>query len=130
MTNDFLFIPCSGKFEKLWVASIVYFQAINGIIEVVTREDRIRTEATMMQLLKNLPADFFCQVHRLYTVSLDHVLYFDDDEIHMSGAILPVEEKYQTTLKNKIMILNASLECVKYSGKKFYIDAKGDLVKE
>lgn len=127
MTSDFLFIPCGGKFEKLWLASIIYCRAMNETVEVITREGTVITEATMSQLLKSLPAHLFCQVHRSYTVSLDHILYFDDREIHMPGVILPVEEKYRTTLKNKITILSASIVCQEYSKKRFYIDENGNL---
>ena len=94
--QDFLFIKHCGEYLKLPFSEIVYVEAVNKYVKVITKKGSYLISTTMCNLEKMLPEKTFRRIHRSYILNIDRLakleLYAKDSHaaILRDGTRLPV----------------------------------------
>src|SRR5437773_6420435 len=105
MTN-FLFLKIDSEYLKICFSDILYFEAFNKYVRLVTVKKIYLISATMHHLEAALPAELFCRIHRSYIVSLEHTDKFDHDILYICDKKLPIGKQYKAGLTGRATTIN------------------------
>ena len=101
----FLFIKIDGKYLKICYPDILYIEAVNKYIKIVTRKKWYLVSATMHDIENILPPDLFCRIHRSYIISLEHTEEFDNEFLYIDKKELPIGKHYRASLCSKVITI-------------------------
>ena len=104
--QDFLFVKIEKSYIRFKFTEILYVQAENKHVTIVTKDRSYRALSSMNHIEKRLPAELFCRIHRSYIVSLGQICEFDHELVYIGSRKIPIAEKYKNVLKNSVIILN------------------------
>jgi two-component system LytT family response regulator len=101
----FLFIKIDGEYLKVCYPDIIYVEAVNKYVRIVTRSKLYLVSSTMHDIENILPHDIFCRIHRSYIISLEHTEKFDHDILYIDKKQLPIGKQYKNSLCSKVTTL-------------------------
>ena len=104
--QDFLFFRIEKTYIRFKFADILYVQAENKHVTIVTKDKSYRGLSSMKHIEKKLPAELFCRIHRCYIVSLAQICQFDNEIVHIGAKKIPLAEQYKNILKSSVVIVN------------------------
>jgi two-component system, LytTR family, response regulator LytT len=104
LINDGFFIKHKSKFIKLPLSELLYAEANDNYVAMVTTDAKYVLKTTLKNLLDTLP-DYFWQIHRSYIINLRHLNAFDMEEVTINGKALPVGRSYYPLLLDRIKIV-------------------------
>ncbi len=102
ISNEFFFIKCNGKIEKIFIADIIYIEAMANYVIVHTKQKKYITYITFSGIYKRLPDNLFMRIHKSYMVAVSAIMTIDGDEVITSKARLPLSKSYKENVMNKI----------------------------
>jgi len=102
---DFLFIKSDGEHLKLLYCDIIYVEAVNKYVKIITGQKYFLVPVTMNNLEKMLPHTIFRRIHRSYIVSLHHINKFDNNVTYVQNKKLPIGSRYKENLLAGITVL-------------------------
>jgi len=102
ITNEFFFIKCNGKIEKIFIAEVIYIEAMANYVIIHTQQKKYITYITFSGICKRLPDNLFMRIHKSYMVAVSAIKTIDDDEIITSTVSLPLSKSYKEQVMNKI----------------------------
>lgn len=89
-SNDFLILPWEDWKEKVYLQDILYVEAQNHDLHVITREKRYILRENMQQMEQSLSGKGFARCHRSYLVNMKNVTIVKKDSILIGGFEIPV----------------------------------------
>src|SRR5262245_30851226 len=104
----FIFIRDRNKYVKICFDEIVYVEALDNYLCLVTETNKYTIRGTLVQFEKMLPANIFCRIHRSYIVSLYHIKAFNKSFVFVKEVKLPVAEQYKDDLPQRVQIFPAA----------------------
>jgi DNA-binding LytR/AlgR family response regulator len=102
ITNEFFFIKCNGKIEKIFIADVIYIEAMANYVIIHTQQKKYITYITFSGICNRLPDNLFMRIHKSYMVAVSAIKTIDDDEIITSTVSLPLSKSYKEQVMNKI----------------------------
>ena len=99
------FIRTDNKFVRVPFEDIYYVEALKNYIRIVTQKESYLVLITMKQMERELPARAFCRVHRSFIVSLEKILFFDNESMQVGDKEIPVSPHFKSFLFQKINIV-------------------------
>ena len=104
--QDFLFVKIEKSYIRFKFTEILYVQAENKHVTIVTKDRSYRALSSMNHIEKMLPTDLFCRIHRSYIVSLAQICQFDHELVYIGTKKIPLAEQYKNILKSSVVIVN------------------------
>ncbi len=101
-TNEFFFIKCNGKIEKIFTADVIYIEAMANYVIIHTQQKKYITYITFSGICRSLPDHLFMRIHKSYMVAVSAVKTIDGDEVITSTVRLPFSKSYKEKVMNKI----------------------------
>jgi len=105
--SNFLFIKIDSEFLKVSFSDILYIEAVNKYVRIVTKKKVYLISVTMHFIENVLPPDLFCRIHRYYIVSLEHMDKFDNDIVFIENKKFPIGKQYKGSLPSKVTTLQS-----------------------
>ena len=102
---NYLFIKVDGVSLKTSFSDVIYIEAVNKYVRIITKKKVYLIAATMHYIENILPSDLFCRIHRSYIVSLEHTDKFDNDILFIASKELPIGKQYKNNLCSKVTTL-------------------------
>ena len=102
ITNDFFFIKCNGKIEKIVMTDVVYIEAMANYVIINTQQKKYITYLTFSGIGGQLPAHLFVQIHKSYLVAISAIETIDGNEIVTSLMRLPFSKSYKEDVMSRI----------------------------
>ncbi len=102
ITNDFFFIKCNGKIEKIMMSDVVYIEAMANYVIIYTRQKKYITYLTFSGIEQQLPAQLFVRIHKSYLVAISAIQTIDGNEVITSSMRLPVSKNYRNDVMSRI----------------------------
>lgn len=96
--RDFMFLRADRKLHKVRFADILYIEAVENYVKVVTADSVIVTRTPLHSLLADLPASGFLRIHKSYVVNMDHVTCVEGNMLILPGATIQVSRSYRAIL--------------------------------
>ena len=102
ITNDFFFIKCNGKIEKILMAEVVYIEAMANYVIIYTRQKKYITYLTFSGIEDQLPAHLFVRIHKSYLVAISAIQTIDGNEVITGLMRLPISKNYRNEVMSRI----------------------------
>ena len=102
ITNDFFFIKCNGKIEKILMAEVVYIEAMANYVIIYTRQKKYITYLTLSGIEDQLPAHLFVRIHKSYLVAISAIQTIDGNEVITGLMRLPISKNYRNEVMSRI----------------------------
>lgn len=91
-----VYINADYKVMKVPVSEIIYIEADNDYINIVTNQRAIKTLLTLKAMEEKLPFHQFTRVHKKYIVANRHISYIQYRKLALQNdLVLPVGDTYQ-----------------------------------
>ena len=92
----------SGSMYKVKYADILYIEAQENYVHLMTREGRIIIHSTMTKFVDGLPDEYIIRVHRSYAVGIKYLKNIVDGKIVLEGGDkpLPIGKSFKDSLKD------------------------------
>ncbi|GAB3900700.1 LytTR family DNA-binding domain-containing protein [Larkinella knui] len=108
-TDQYFFIKCDNKYEKIVFDDILYIQGMQNYVIIFTQKGKYVTLLYLKNLEQNLDSKSFIRVHKSYIVSIDKIDAIDGNEIMIKSHRIPISRNYreqiiQQVVKNKLWI--------------------------
>ncbi len=86
-----LFLKENGVLIKVQPSQIMYIQGLQNYIEIyLETKKRIITHQTLINILKELPAESFLQIHKSYIINTKYVTSIDGPKLYLNEIELPI----------------------------------------
>lgn len=102
ITQDFFFIKCNGKIEKIIMADLVYIEALANYVIIHTRLKKYITYLTFSGIAEQLPDQLFVRIHKSFLVAISAIQTIDGNEVITSLMRLPLSKSYRLEVMNRI----------------------------
>jgi DNA-binding LytR/AlgR family response regulator len=101
--DEYIFIKVDNKLVKLFYDDILFVEATQNYVTLVTKEKKHVTYLTFKSIEENLPADRFLKVHKSYIVHLDKITGIEGNEIHIGQYAIPISRANREEIMQKIL---------------------------
>jgi len=102
LTQDFFYIKCNGKIEKITMDDVMYIEALANYVILHTRQKKYITYLTFSGMEEQLPAHLFVRIHKSYLVAISAIQTIDGTEVVTSSARLPLSKNYRNSVMSRI----------------------------
>lgn len=102
ITNEFFFIKCNGKIEKIVMADVIFVEAMANYVIIHTRQKKYITYITFSGIEEQLPARLFVRIHKSYLVAISAIQTIDGTEVVTSSTRLPISKNYRNIVMSRI----------------------------
>lgn len=101
--EDHFFIKVDSKYEKIFYDEILFIEAMQNYVQIVTERDKHVSLLSMKALLKELPESTFLQVHKSYLVNIDKIRTIDGNQLLIDKSKIPISRGLKNDLIPKLM---------------------------
>ena len=101
--EDFVFIKCSNKFEKIHFADILYIEALQNYVAIYTTRGKFLTLLYLKNIEQNLDSKAFIRVHKSYIVPIAKIDSIDGNEIRIAEHRIPVSRNYRELVIRQVV---------------------------
>ncbi len=102
--SDFLFVRTNHSLVKIYFRKIFYIKAMENFVQIVTENGTFMTLMTLKNMLSQLPAKHFIQVHRSYVVNIDEIKLLEKNTVNIHKYEIPIGGAYKTKLNELLSI--------------------------
>jgi DNA-binding LytR/AlgR family response regulator len=100
--QDSIFIKTDRHFVKVKTEEILYLESDHNYIFVHTLKGKYIVRSSFKELLLNMPADRFIQVHKSFVVNLERIDHFSHTEITIHKREIPLGRMYKEDFFTRI----------------------------
>lgn len=105
--EEYFFIKCGSKYEKIYFDDILYVQGMQNYVTIYTRKGKYMTLLYLKNLEESLDKKAFIRVHKSYIVSIDKIEGIEGNEIFIQSNRIPISRNYhelviEQVVKNKL----------------------------
>lgn len=93
--QDCFFIKCDGKYEKIYVNTILFVQAMQNYVIIQTTERRYVTLLFLKNVIEELDKKAFIRVHKSYVVAIAKIDTIKSHEICIREYKIPLSRNYK-----------------------------------
>lgn len=103
--QPYFFIHLNKRFVRVNIKDIRYVLSVHHHIKIFTDQEVLMPHLSLKQLEEKLPANVFVRVNRGTLISLDRVLFFDNDTVFLKDACFSFSDKFKKEFRSKIMMV-------------------------
>jgi DNA-binding LytR/AlgR family response regulator len=93
--SRFIFLKADKKVFKLNTAEILYCEAVDDYVRVITEEEQFLAHHTLKKLMEELPAGLFIRVHKSYIIAKDKIRFFEGNYVKVGTKDIPIGASYR-----------------------------------
>jgi DNA-binding LytR/AlgR family response regulator len=102
ITQDFFFIKCNGKIEKIILADVDYIEAMANYVIIHTRQKKYITYITFSGIEEQLPSDLFIRIHKSFLIAISAIQTIDGNEVITGSMRLPLSKNHRNEVMSRI----------------------------
>lgn len=101
-SRDHLFLKTDQKFERVNFEEILWLEAMENYVRVVSTAGKLLTLMTLSNMESLLPGQFM-RVHKTYIVNLEKVQAIEGGILHISGHKIPVSRQKRKEVMGRLV---------------------------
>lgn len=102
--NDYFFIKCGSKYEKIHFDDILYVEGMQNYITIYTRKGKYVTLLYLKNLEQNLDSQSFIRVHKSYIVAIHKIDSIQGNEISIQSHRIPISRNYRDQVIQQVVM--------------------------
>lgn len=91
----FIFLKADKKVFRINTADILYCEAVDDYIRVITAEEQYLVHYTLKKLMEELPSSLFMRVHKSYIIAKDKIRFFEGNYVKVGNKDIPIGTSYR-----------------------------------
>jgi two-component system LytT family response regulator len=100
---DYFFIKCGNKYEKLYLADILFIEGLQNYVTIFTDKGKYVTLLNLKNLEQNLNSPSFIRVHKSYLVAINKIDAIEGNEISIQSHRIPISRNYRDQVLNDVL---------------------------
>ena len=103
--QGFILLKDKKEFQKVPISDINYIQSEGNYCTFFTNKKKFLEKTSMKKILDKIESSYLIQIHRNYTINLNHInkIDYSNNQIELSELTnLPIGRKYKQALKSKL----------------------------
>lgn len=100
-TADFLFIKADRRFYKISFSDIKFIEGLKDYVVIHTRQQKLITAMNLKTIHQKVSGANFIRVSKSYVVNADYIDSFDNHNIYIEEAEIPIGEVYKAEFFTK-----------------------------
>lgn len=101
--EDYFFIKCGSKYEKIYFDDILYVQGMQNYVTIYTSKGKYMTLLYLKNLEENLDKKAFIRVHKSYIVSINKIEGIEGNEIFIQSNKIPISRNYHDMVIEQVV---------------------------
>ena len=101
--DDYFFVKCDNKYEKIYFADILYIQGMQNYVAIYTLKGKYVTLLTLKNIEENLDAHLFIRVHKSYIIAISKIESVESHEIKVQTANIPLSRNYREAVIKRVV---------------------------
>lgn len=93
--NDHVFIKHNYSFVKIKLSDLLYVEAENNYVSLVTSDKKFLIRLSLGQLLEKINFQALVRIHRSYAVNINAISSFNEQEVEINQQQLPIGRNYK-----------------------------------
>jgi two-component system, response regulator PdtaR len=93
--GDYIFIKSNYRFHKVLLSGVLYAEADNNYVHLVTGNGKFTLRLSLAQLLEKLNYAPMVRIHRSFAVNIHTVETFNEQEVLINGHEIPISRNYK-----------------------------------
>ncbi len=102
-SEDYFFIKCDHKFEKIYFADILFVQALQNYVSIHTSDRKYISLLSLKSVEEKLKNKNFIRTHKSYIISIPKIDSIESHEILIGSDCIPISRNYRKEVKEKIL---------------------------
>jgi DNA-binding LytR/AlgR family response regulator len=101
--EDYFFIKCDYKYERIYFDDILYIQAMQNYITIYTNKGKYITLLYLKNVEEKLDKQSFIRVHKSYIVSIPKIESIENNEIIIQSFRIPISRNYHDEVIGRVV---------------------------
>lgn len=93
--NEWIFVKHNYHFIKLSLNDLLFVEADNNYINIVTIDKKLAVRLSLNQLLEKLHFKKLARIHRSYAVNMNAIQSFNEQQVVVNKTELPIGRNYR-----------------------------------
>ncbi|MEO6917214.1 MAG: response regulator [Chitinophagaceae bacterium] len=93
--NEWIFVKYKNHFIKLRINDLLYLEADNNYVNIVTTDKKLAVRLSLGQLLDKLKFQQLARIHRSFAVNMNAIQSFSDQVVVVNKVELPIGRNYR-----------------------------------
>jgi len=100
LDEDYFFVKCDGKIEKVLYDELLYVEAMLNYVILYTERKKLMVYLTIKGIIEKLPQSRFLKVHKSYIINISKIKSIDGNDINIGSTSIPISQSlYETVLR-------------------------------
>lgn len=100
--NDYCFIKCGNKYEKILFADILYVEGMQNYANIYTVKGKYVTMLSLKSLEENLGPSFI-RVHKSYIAAISKINSMEGNELFIQDVKIPISRNYRDEVISRVV---------------------------
>jgi DNA-binding LytR/AlgR family response regulator len=100
---SYLFIKCENKYEKIWIEEILFVQALQNYVIIVTGKGKYMTLLPLKTVEEQLSSNLFVRVHKSYLVAISKIESIENSEIIIQNYQIPLSRNFKDMVIERVV---------------------------
>jgi DNA-binding LytR/AlgR family response regulator len=101
--DDYFFIKCGSKYEKIPLEDILYVEGMQNYVNIYTLKGKYVTMLSLKNLEENLAGKAFIRVHKSYIVAIGKIDGIEGNEIFIQASKIPISRNYREQVIGQVV---------------------------
>jgi len=101
--EDYFFIKCGNKYEKIFFEDILYVEGMQNYVNIYTLKGKFMTMLSLKSLEENLDQKAFIRVHKSFIAAIDKIDGIEGNEIFMQTSRIPISRNYREQVLSRVV---------------------------
>ena len=101
--EEYFFIKCDYKYERIYFNDILYIEAMQNYVTIYTTKGKYITLLYLKNVEQNLDKKSFIRVHKSYVVSISKIESIENNEIVMQSYRIPISRNYRDEVIERVV---------------------------
>ena len=97
-----IFIKSDKKVYKISLDDILYVEALDDYVKLVTTQSNYLVNDTLKSLQEELPASQFIRIHKSYIIARDKIVFFEGNFVKIGNRDIPIGASYREEIFNRL----------------------------
>jgi DNA-binding LytR/AlgR family response regulator len=102
-SEDYFFIKCDYKYERVYFDDILYVQGLQNYVTIHTRKDKYITLLPLKEVEEKLDKKSFIRVHKSFVVSISKIEAIENNDIIIQSSRIPISRNYRDEIINRVV---------------------------
>jgi len=102
-TDEYFFIKCDYKYERIYFDDILYIQAMQNYIALHTTKGKYITLLNLKNVEEKLDKQSFIKVHKSFIVAVQKISAIENSEIVIQSTRIPISRNYYDHVMSKVV---------------------------